>query len=89
MTPLGVLLDGALGVLALTLVAALYRAFRGPTDADRAVAGDLVFFVFVGVVALLAVRQDAAFYFDVAVVATLLGFLGSVALARLVFRSGG
>jgi multicomponent Na+:H+ antiporter subunit F len=81
-------LDVALAVLALTVVAAVWRAFRGPTDADRAVAGDLVFFVFVAVVALLAVRLDAAFFFDVAVVATLLGFLASVALARLVFRGG-
>ncbi len=81
-------LDLALAVLALTVVAALWRGFRGPTDADRAVAADLTFFVFVAVVALLAVRLDAAFFFDVAVVATLLGFLASVALARLVFRSG-
>jgi multicomponent Na+:H+ antiporter subunit F len=82
------LLDLPLAVLALTVVAAIWRAFHGPTDADRAVAGDLVFFVFVAVVALLAVRLDAAFFFDVAVVATLLGFLASVALARLVFRGG-
>jgi multicomponent Na+:H+ antiporter subunit F len=81
-------LDLALGVLALTLAAAVFRASRGPTDADRAVAGDLVFFVFVAAVALLAVRRESDFYFDVALVATLLGFLGSVALARLVYRGG-
>jgi multicomponent Na+:H+ antiporter subunit F len=81
-------LDLALGVLALTLVPAAWRAFSGPDDADRAVAADLVFYVFVAVVALLAVRLDAAYFFDVAVVAVLVGFLGSVALSRLVHRGG-
>jgi multicomponent Na+:H+ antiporter subunit F len=79
-------LDLALVVLALTLVPVAFRAVVGPSDADRAVAADLSFFVFVAVVGLLAVRRDASYYFDVALVATLVGFLASVALARLVFR---
>lgn len=82
MTPL----DLALGLLAVTLVPVAVRAAIGPTDADRAVAADLGFYVFVAVVALLAVRLDTSYLFDVALVATLVGFLASVALARLVFR---
>ncbi len=80
------LLDACLVVLALTLLGALGQMVVGPSDADRAVAADLAFFVFVGAVALLGVRLDAPYLFDVAVVATLVGFLASVTFARLVHR---
>jgi multicomponent Na+:H+ antiporter subunit F len=79
-------LDIAIGALALTLLPAIWRIVRGPTAADRAVASDLVFFVFVAVVALLAVRLDVAGLFDVVIVATVVGFLAPVTLARLIDR---
>lgn len=79
-------LDIALAALALTLVPAVYRIVRGPTDADRAVASDLVFYVFVAVVALLAVRLDVAGLIDIVIVATLIGFLAPTTLARLIDR---
>lgn len=79
-------LDIAIGALALTLLPAMWRIVRGPTAADRAVASDLVFFVFVAVVALLAVRLDLAGLFDIVIVATVVGFLAPVTLARLIDR---
>ncbi|MFJ6281315.1 monovalent cation/H+ antiporter complex subunit F [Arthrobacter subterraneus] len=81
------LVDVLLGVLLMTLVPALWRMVVGPEDADRAVATDLVFFVFIAAVALLALRTDTPALIDVVVVATLTGFLATVALARLVDRS--
>ena len=79
-------LDIAIGALALTLLPAIWRIVRGPTAADRAVASDLVFFVFVAAVALLAVRLDLAGLFDIVIVATVVGFLAPVTLARLIDR---
>ena len=79
-------LDIAIGALALTMLPAMWRIVRGPTAADRAVASDLVFFVFVAVVALLAVRLDLAGLFDIVIVATVVGFLAPVTLARLIDR---
>jgi multicomponent Na+:H+ antiporter subunit F len=79
-------LDIAIGALALTLLPAMWRIVRGPSAADRAVASDLVFFVFVAVVALLAVRLDLAGLFDIVIVATVVGFLAPVTLARLIDR---
>jgi multicomponent Na+:H+ antiporter subunit F len=81
-----VLLDVCLVVLALALAGTVVRIVIGPSEADRAVAADLSFFVFVAGVALLAVRLDAPYLLVVAVVATLVGFLASVTLARLLYR---
>lgn len=79
-----ILLDAALVVLALTLVVATVRLVVGPTDADRALGVDLGFAVVLAAVALLAVRLDAPALLDLVLVATLVGFLSTVAFARLV-----
>lgn len=83
---MSLLLDICLVVLALALVGTVARIFLGPSDADRAVAADLSFFIFVAGAALLAVRLGAPYLLDVALVGTLVGFLASVTLARLLFR---
>lgn len=82
------LVDVMLAVLVLSLVPALWRMVVGPGDVERAVAADFVFFVFVAAVALLAVRTDTPAMLDLVAVATLTGFLATVALARLVDRGG-
>ena len=43
-------------ILAVACLAAAFRILRGPTEADRAVAGDLLLFGFVGLIALFGVR---------------------------------
>lgn len=82
MTPLDLML-GALGV---AFGLAMVRVLRGPTIADRALAGDVALYAVIGAVALLALRQDAPPFLDVVLVATLLGFLASVALSLLIGR---
>ncbi|MET0189013.1 MAG: monovalent cation/H+ antiporter complex subunit F [Pseudonocardia sediminis] len=79
-----ILLDIALGVMALAMVAAVVRLVTGPTDADRVLAVDFGFIVMVGSIALLAIRRDVSALLDLVLVATLVGFLATVALARLV-----
>jgi multicomponent Na+:H+ antiporter subunit F len=79
-----VIVSGALLVLAAAAVAATVRVVRGPTDADRVLAVDLGFVVVLAALALLAVRLRAPALLDLVVVGTLVGFLATVALARLV-----
>ena len=78
MTPL----DIAIIILGLSCAAALYRMLAGPTNADRAVAGDLVFFGIVGLIALYGVRNSHSFTADLVLVAAILGFLSALSLAR-------
>ena len=75
-------LDVAILILALSCISALYRLLAGPTNADRAVSGDLVFFGIVGLIALYGVRSTHSFTADLVLVAALLGFLSALSLAR-------
>lgn len=79
-------LDVLLVLLGVALLPGLWRMAAGPTEVDRALAADHVFFVFVAAVGLLAVRLATPALFDVVIVATLIGFLATVTFARLVDR---
>ncbi len=81
-----VLLDAALAVLALCLVVATVRVAVGPSDVDRALGVDFGFAVVIAGIALLAVRLQAPAMLDLVLVATLVGFLATVAFARLAGR---
>jgi multicomponent Na+:H+ antiporter subunit F len=73
-----------LGLLSVAGMLALVRIARGPTDLDRIVAIDvLVVLVAAGVTVQIAMRRET---WNLALVGsvTLLGFLGSVAAARLI-----
>lgn len=79
-------LNAVLVLLVLALLVVLARLLYGPTKADRVVAVDLGFLLFVSAVALLAVRLDAPALMDLVLVMTLVGFLSTVAIARMVER---
>jgi multicomponent Na+:H+ antiporter subunit F len=81
-----IVIDVALVVLALALLPAVWRIAVGPTDADRALSADHVFFVFLAVAGLLAVRLQDSVFLDVVLVGTVVGFLATITLARLVDR---
>lgn len=80
------LLDVVLVVLALSGLPVIWRLAVGPTDADRAAALDLGFFVVLAAVAVLAARLDFPALLDLVLTGTLVAFLATVALARLVHR---
>ncbi|AEF38687.1 monovalent cation/H+ antiporter complex subunit F [Hoyosella subflava] len=80
------IIDVALVIVALTLIPASYRVLTGPRDADRGVAADLVFFAFIGVVALFGLRMTTDIVLDIVLVATVVGFLATLSIARLVTR---
>lgn len=67
-------------------VLAAIRLVKGPTQIDRAVALDVLLAIVVGVIVLLAAVSDSSITLVIAVVVSLLGFLGSASLARLLPR---
>lgn len=64
-----------------------FRLLRGPTGPDRVVAIDALTLLGVAAVALGAVLTGETVFLDVAVVLSLVAFLGTVAFA-LLFRGG-
>jgi multisubunit Na+/H+ antiporter MnhF subunit len=83
---LAVTADVCLVVLYLSAALCLYRVVIGPGAADRAVAADTLSTVVVGMICVLTVRWDSALYFDAVWILTLIGFLGSAAIARYLTR---
>ncbi len=60
----------------------LYRIFRGPTAADRMCAADALDLVSALALVLYSLYTGRAIYLDIALVVALLGFVGTVFVAR-------
>jgi multicomponent Na+:H+ antiporter subunit F len=76
----------SLGVLGVSILAALLRVLWGPNLSDRVIALDLVAFLAMGFLATYAVFAGEEAFIDVALVLGLLAFLGTVAVARYIER---
>jgi multicomponent Na+:H+ antiporter subunit F len=74
--------DIAIVLVVISLSLATARMVIGPTDADRAVAADLLFFAIIAMIALVGVRVASSATFDIVLIATLVGFLSAISLAR-------
>lgn len=74
--------DIAIVLVVISLALAAARMVIGPTDADRAVAADLLFFAIIAMIALVGVRVESSATFDIVLIATLVGFLSAISLAR-------
>ena len=68
---------------AVTLVAG-YRIIRGPTTPDRVVGLDTIGTNVVAIAVLYAIRSDAGYFVDVALVLAIIGFISTIAVARYV-----
>lgn len=70
----------------LALVLALYRLLRGPRAPDRILALDTMYVNAMALLVLFGLTQDSDVYFEAALVIAMLGFVGTVALAKYVQR---
>jgi multicomponent Na+:H+ antiporter subunit F len=84
-----VVLFACLAILCLAGVVALARVIRAGTSvADRIVALDLVLMIVVMGIAVYSVLRDTGVFLDVLVVVSLLGFVGTITVARFIERRG-
>jgi len=74
-------------ILSVSIALVLYRLIRGPQNADRIIALDLLSILLVALVALYAVFSADAVYLDIVIVYALVAFLGTVAFARFIERA--
>jgi multicomponent K+:H+ antiporter subunit F len=77
-----------LGLLTVTagIVLCLIRLVRGPHLADRAIALDTIAIHIIGLIILLTIRLNSLVLFDGALVMSLVGFAGTVAVAQYITR---
>jgi multicomponent K+:H+ antiporter subunit F len=82
------MLATTIAVAALLIGAAvllnLYRLLRGPDATDRILALDTLYINVVGLVVLLCIHTGSKLYFEAALIIALLGFIGTMALAKYV-----
>ncbi|KPL19809.1 MAG: cation:proton antiporter [candidate division Zixibacteria bacterium SM23_81] len=75
-----------LAIMAIGIFLCLLRMLRGPTAPDRAVAVDTMTTTVVALLVLLGFVFKRYVYLDVALVYSLLAFVGLVAIARFLER---
>lgn len=73
-------------LLAAAILVGLFRVATAPDAASRAVVGDLVFFSAIGLISLVGVMNRSAASVDATLIASVLGILATVALARILTR---
>ena len=78
--------DLKLALYALAVALALTRVLRGPSAQDRVLALDLIYALGLLVLLVLGIRHASRMLFEAALLVSLLGFVGSVALAKFLLR---
>jgi multicomponent Na+:H+ antiporter subunit F len=73
-------------ILAACMIAVAIRLVTVRFDADRAVSADLLMFSFTGLLAIIGVLLGGEFFFDLLLVASVVGFISAVSLARALTR---
>jgi multicomponent K+:H+ antiporter subunit F len=87
MSPLlGWALRLALGCLLLAMGLALARLLRGPTAQDRVLAFDCLYLNAMLAMLALSLSYRSSTYFEAALLVSLLGFVGSTAMAKFLLR---
>ncbi len=74
-------------ILAFCLLFAIVRFIKGPSLPDRVTAFDLFAAIFISMIAIYSVISDNTAFMDVAILLSLITFLGSMSFAYFLFRS--
>jgi multicomponent Na+:H+ antiporter subunit F len=80
--------DVALLVLGAALLLALYRLAKGPTLPDRIVSLELTSMLSVGIILVVIVEGGVTVLLDVAIVLSLVAFLGTIVFASFLEERG-
>ena len=73
-------------LLGLAMLCATFRMLRGPRAQDRVLGFDTLYVNAMLLLVTFGIRSGTAIYFEAALVIALLGFVGTVALAKFLLR---
>jgi multicomponent Na+:H+ antiporter subunit F len=77
------LVAGAFGAMAL----AVARILRGPSQADRIIALDVIFSASIALAAAAALATGRALFLDIGIGLAIVGFVATIVWARLIDKS--
>jgi multicomponent K+:H+ antiporter subunit F len=73
-------------LVAVAMAITFWRLLRGPDAPDRILALDTLYINAVAVAVLIGISFDTPMYFEAALAIALMGFVGTVALAKFLLR---
>ncbi len=76
------LLLGLAVTLSLLIFVCLYRAFAGPSAADRVVAIDVISTKVAVLIVLLSILTEQESFMDVALIYAMMGFITTIAVSK-------
>lgn len=80
------LLYACLLLLALSIIAAIFRVMKGPSMPDRVMALDYIGVNIIAIVAILSVLLHTYAFLDIILLIGILSFVGTIAFARYIER---
>lgn len=80
------LLTTAMGILALAILACMYRLIKGPSRSDRVAALDTIGINLLAMVAVLSMLLRTQNFIEIILVIGILTFIGTTAMARYIER---
>lgn len=84
MTAFQIAMGALMVVLSVSMAASVWRLLRGPSIPDRATAFDMIMIHLVALIGLFVVSTGQQVLLSALIVVAVLGFLGTVALARFI-----
>jgi multicomponent K+:H+ antiporter subunit F len=75
-----------LGAIAVAMFLNLWRLLLGPEITDRILALDTFYINTIAVLMLLGIRLGNDIFFEAALLIAMMGFIGTVALAKYILR---
>jgi multicomponent K+:H+ antiporter subunit F len=78
--------NAALVMLAIAMALCAWRLLRGPDVGDRIVALDTLYINALALLVVLGIRLRDSVYFETALLIGMLGFVGTVCLAKYLSR---
>ncbi|MEW6661853.1 MAG: monovalent cation/H+ antiporter complex subunit F [Bacillota bacterium] len=83
---LDLVINLAMAAISVSIILLFYRLEVGPTIPDRALALETIATNVLALVVLLSIKMHTVFFFDVALVLAVLGFVGTTALAKFIAK---
>ena len=79
-------LNIAFALVAAAFVLSFLRLIKGPDATDRILALDTLYINAIAILVLLGIHLSSPLYFEAALLIALMGFVGTVALAKFLLR---
>lgn len=79
-------IDIVMGMVGLAMALNLWRLLRGPDAADRVLALDTLYINTIALLFLFGMRLESPIYFEAEAIIALLGFVGTLVLAKYLLR---